>query len=72
MVVIVQYVLWWDKPLNVQEPVDVSGRTSAIIREQTDGLHDAWSIFVKSGSDPHGTLNTDGVRVRNGVRHGRS
>jgi hypothetical protein len=29
-------------------------------------------ISVKSGSDPHGTLNTDGVGVQNGVQHGRS
>jgi hypothetical protein len=32
---------------------------------------DRLSSIVKSGSDPHGTLNVDGVRVRNRVRHGR-
>jgi hypothetical protein len=35
-------------------------------------LIEAWPAIVKSGSDPRGTLNADGVGVRNGVQHGRS
>jgi hypothetical protein len=38
------------------------------------GSEDLFEFFwpiVKSGSDPHGTLNAVGVGVRNGVRYGR-
>ena len=45
---VIVYVLWWDKPLNVQEPIDVHGRAIPInAREKT--LHGAWfSIMFKT------------------------
>ena len=33
------YALWWEKPLNIQEPIDVRGRSSALDGDRTHGLH---------------------------------
>jgi hypothetical protein len=39
------YVLWWDKPLNVQEPIDVCGLASAPTRHPREGLDGVWPIL---------------------------
>jgi hypothetical protein len=42
---ILVYILWWDKPLNVQEPIDVRGRASAPLEDRTKGMNGAWYIL---------------------------
>jgi hypothetical protein len=41
---ILVYALWWDKPLNIQEPIYIHGRASAPI-SRTKGLHGLWSVL---------------------------
>jgi hypothetical protein len=36
------YILWWEKPLDIQEPIDVSGRAFGDARKK--GLYGVWSI----------------------------
>jgi hypothetical protein len=36
------YILWWEKPLDIQEPIDVSGRAFGDARKK--GMYGAWSI----------------------------
>ena len=38
---VIIYILWWDKPLNVQEPIDVHGRAIPI-NARKRSLHGAW------------------------------
>jgi len=54
---ILVYVLWWDKPLNVQEVIDVGRRTSASVGH-TEGIcnagdiiGDAYDAITKGGED---------------------
>ena len=42
---ILVYALWWDKPLNIQEPIYVHGRASAPTVDRTEGLDGLWSIL---------------------------
>ena len=39
------YALWWDKPLNIQEPIYVHGRASVPTGDRTRGLHSLQSIL---------------------------
>lgn len=57
------YALWWDKPLDVKEPIYVNGRTSAIIYGRK-GLDGVWSILSDTlKSFPKGMNNLDGSDV---------
>ena len=38
---VIIYILWWDKPLNIQEPIDVHGHAIPINARKTT-LHGAW------------------------------
>lgn len=37
---------WYDKPLNIQKPVDVDGRASGAIKELADRKADIWSDIM--------------------------
>jgi hypothetical protein len=39
------YALWWDKPLNVQDRIDVRGRAASCVVERTRGLDGIKSIL---------------------------
>ena len=39
------YALWWEKPLNIQEPIDVHGRSSARDEDRTRGLHGIGAVL---------------------------
>jgi hypothetical protein len=43
---ILVYALWWDKPLNIQEPIDVHGRASTPVDGRTNGLHGIRPVLV--------------------------
>ena len=45
---ILVYALWWDKPLNVQEVINVGGRASASVG-RTEGISSAWDIIDNAG-----------------------
>jgi len=42
---ILTYALWWEKPLNIQEPIDVRGRSSAHDEDRTRGLHGVGAVL---------------------------
>lgn len=50
------YALWWHKPLNVTEPIDISGRSYSRIPARTTGLQDSKSLL----SDALGALWHEG------------
>ena len=41
---ILVYALWWDKPLNVREVIDIGGRASASVRP-TEGTGNTWDTI---------------------------
>ena len=42
---ILVYALWWDKPLNIREPIYVRGRDSVPTGDRTEGFHSLRSIL---------------------------
>lgn len=59
---ILTYFLWWDKPLDVQEPIDISGRMFAIIYDRRKGPHGLWSI-LRDAFEPLNFTRDDWVSV---------
>ena len=46
------YALWWEKPLNIQEPIDVRGRSSARDEDRTRGLHGVGAVLGRASRLP--------------------
>jgi len=74
---ILVYALWWDKPLNVQEVIDVGGRASASV-ERTEGignmediLRDALQsiVFGGAGGDIYNVVLLSAVGILFGGVH---
>lgn len=47
------YALWWRKPLNIEEPIDVNGRASAVVDGRTKGLHGVLQVLGGALRLPH-------------------
>jgi len=46
------YALWWEKPLNIQKPIDVHGRSSARDEDRTHGLHGVGAVLGRASRMP--------------------
>ena len=56
------YALWWGKPLNIKEPIDVGGRASAVVIRRTEELRGLGPVLAAAFKMPF--TDERGIAVR--------